>query len=155
MHGSGAWSGAWKDRIGFERLCHTLIVEEVFPNGFVRVIYSNGTYREWNVREPYFQRATSRIYVDELRFKLRSGRAIAYRFTKQELKGTFHSKGGKNRALLKKVEDISQQDNQRLNWTPLTLGSYPTPTHFSWNVGNKKLPSMTHSLGFRTVQING
>ena len=39
---AGAWIGAWLDK-GQEALCHTLVVEEVFANGYARVIYSHGT----------------------------------------------------------------------------------------------------------------
>ena len=40
---AGVWTGAWLDK-GSEALCHTLVVEEVFANGYARVIYSVGTY---------------------------------------------------------------------------------------------------------------
>jgi hypothetical protein len=37
---AGAWLGAWKNRDGSDGRCTALIVEEVFANGFARVIYS-------------------------------------------------------------------------------------------------------------------
>ena len=37
---AGVWVGVWEDSGG---LCHTLVVEEVFANGYARVIYSVGT----------------------------------------------------------------------------------------------------------------
>src|SRR6266545_3026448 len=30
----GVWSGAWMDKEGHEVLCHTLVIEEVFSNGY-------------------------------------------------------------------------------------------------------------------------
>ena len=40
-----------KDR---EVLCHTLVIEEVFPNGYARVIYSIGTSAAWNYSSAEF-----------------------------------------------------------------------------------------------------
>ena len=40
---AGAWIGAWMDQKEREVLCHTLVIEEVLPNGYTRVIYSIGT----------------------------------------------------------------------------------------------------------------
>src|SRR4030095_6019187 len=36
---AGAWAGAWRTPTGGDALCHTLVLEEVFSNGFARVIY--------------------------------------------------------------------------------------------------------------------
>ena len=37
---SGAWTGAWRDSGGTDTQCNTLIIEEVHPNGFLRVVYA-------------------------------------------------------------------------------------------------------------------
>ncbi len=50
-------------------LCRTLVVEEVLPNGFARVIYSHGTYEAWNVRLLNFWRASGRIVDGVLRLQ--------------------------------------------------------------------------------------
>ena len=65
---AGAWVGAWQPSgipgamyqlgrllVGRGRfaLCHTLVVEEVFANGYARVIFSYGTYADWNQRLPH------------------------------------------------------------------------------------------------------
>ena len=42
---AGAWIGVWVDQKGREALCHTLVIEEVLPNGYARIIYSIGTMR--------------------------------------------------------------------------------------------------------------
>ena len=45
---AGAWIGMWVDQTGREALCHTLVIEEVLPNGYARIIYSIGTSVVWN-----------------------------------------------------------------------------------------------------------
>ena len=67
---AGAWIGAWMDQKKREVLCHTLVIEEVFPNGYARVIYSIGTHAAWNIRHPNFWRVTGRIVDGVLRFSL-------------------------------------------------------------------------------------
>jgi hypothetical protein len=39
---SGAWGRVWTGQPGDDGPCSTLVVEDIFPNGFVRVIYSVG-----------------------------------------------------------------------------------------------------------------
>ena len=51
---AAAWTGEW-EHSGW--LCHTLVVEEVFPNGYARVLHSHGTSVDWNIRLPGFWRA--------------------------------------------------------------------------------------------------
>jgi hypothetical protein len=48
---AGAWTGEWERPGG---LCHTLVVEEVYANGYARAIYSHGTAADLNVRLPGF-----------------------------------------------------------------------------------------------------
>jgi hypothetical protein len=89
---AGAWLGAWMDK-ETDALCHTLVVEEVFANGFARVIYSVGTYAGWNIRQPNFWRVTGRITDGVLRFHLPvpSRPSLAYRFGGEMLQGTFNA----------------------------------------------------------------
>jgi hypothetical protein len=54
---AGVWVGVWEDS---GELCHTLVVEEVFANGYARVIYSVGTSQVLNIRLPGFRRATAK-----------------------------------------------------------------------------------------------
>jgi len=66
---AGVWSGAWVAE-GREALCHTLVVEEVWAQGYAQVIYSIGTYAGWDIRQPTFLRATGRIVDGILRVQL-------------------------------------------------------------------------------------
>jgi len=43
---AGVWIGEWERTDGF---CHTLIIEEVFANGFARVLHSHGASLALNV----------------------------------------------------------------------------------------------------------
>jgi hypothetical protein len=62
------WTGPWKDQTsGGDALCHALVFEEVFPNGYARVIYGHGTYEGGKIRQPDFWRATGRIVDGVLR----------------------------------------------------------------------------------------
>ena len=90
---AGAWIGAWMDQNGREVLCHTLVIEEVMPNGFTKVIYSIGTHATWNIRHPNFWRATGRIIDGVLRFHLpvTARPSLAYRFNGETLLGTHNS----------------------------------------------------------------
>ena len=66
---AGAWIGAALDN-GKEALCHTLVVEEVYANGFARVIFSVGTYADLDLRQPNFWYTTGRIVDGKLRFDI-------------------------------------------------------------------------------------
>jgi CubicO group peptidase (beta-lactamase class C family) len=103
---AGAWLGAWPDE-ETDALCHTLVVEEVFANGYARVIYSIGTYAAWNIRQPNFWRTTGRITDGVLRFHLPvSARpSLVYRFAGETLQGTF-SDG--RQVSLTRLEDLRQ-----------------------------------------------
>lgn len=35
---AGAWVGVWVDQKGREALCNTLVIEEVYQNGYTRII---------------------------------------------------------------------------------------------------------------------
>src|SRR3989442_8947724 len=64
---AGAWSGEREDSGG---LCHTLVVEEVWANGYARVIYSVGTSVALGVPLPRFVRVTGKIVNGTLRLHL-------------------------------------------------------------------------------------
>jgi len=87
---SGAWGGVWAPSDGGDGPCGVLVVEEVFANGYARVIHSAGVSdpatpqaRSW--------RASGRIVDGVLRFELPlSWRpALTYRVAGQGLAGTF------------------------------------------------------------------
>lgn len=103
---AGAWIGAWLDNEN-EALCHTLVVEEVLASSYARVIYSVGTYADWNARLPNFWRATGWIIQGQLHFQLPvpGGPELAYRFAGETLSGTFKGEG---RVSLTRVADLSQ-----------------------------------------------
>jgi hypothetical protein len=103
---AGVWSGAWLDG-GRETLCHTLVVEEVWAQGYAQVIYSIGTYAGWDIRQPTFLRATGRIVDGILRVQLPvlDRPNLAYRFVGETLLGTFNDTG---RASLTRVAEVSQ-----------------------------------------------
>ena len=67
---AGSWSGVWLDPGGEEVLCQTLIVEEVLPNGYARIVHSRGSYPGWNLSHPTSWRATGRVADGVLRFAL-------------------------------------------------------------------------------------
>src|SRR5262245_27174873 len=62
---AGAWTGIWDGDI-----CTAFVVEEVFPNGVARVVYSRGTADTLKLYQPRYWRATGRIAEGVLRFKL-------------------------------------------------------------------------------------
>jgi hypothetical protein len=103
---AGVWTGAWLDK-GREAVCHTLVVEEVFTNGYARVIYSIGTYAGWDIRQPQFWRATGRIVDGTLRFRLPVPERpdLAYWFAGAALQGTFKGEGSVS---LTRMADLSQ-----------------------------------------------
>ena len=82
---AGAWIGLWPDLKGREALCHTLVIEEVLPNGYARVIYSIGTDAGLNIRQPNYWRVTGRIIDGALRFHLPlpDQPSLSYRFDGQ------------------------------------------------------------------------
>lgn len=92
---SGIWVGAWNDFSGVETLCHTLVVEEVLPNGYARVVYSHGTASAYDLFLPSFWRVTGQIVDGVLRFRLPTPLRpeLAYRFDGAALTGTYPGLG--------------------------------------------------------------
>ena len=117
---AGAWSGVWVDQKGREALCHTLVIEEVFQNGYTRIIYSFGTYAALNIRQPNFWRITGRIVDGVLRFHLPlpARPSVAYRFEGETLLGT----SGESRVSLARVTDLGDV-NCGLQVRDVTRGS--------------------------------
>ena len=105
---AGAWIGLWPDLEGREALCHTLVIEEVLPNGYARVIYSIGTDAGRNIRQPNYWRVTGRIIDGALRFHLPlpDQPSLSYRFDGQTLVGTVAN--GKYRVSLARMADLAQ-----------------------------------------------
>src|SRR5262245_5649932 len=64
---SGAWGGIWTGPTGAGGPCTTLVVEEVFANGYARVVYSIGVF-DPRVRLPRYWRASARIVYSVLSF---------------------------------------------------------------------------------------
>jgi hypothetical protein len=101
---AGGWVGAWENTDGF---CHTLVIEEVFANGYARVIYGHGASLALNVPLPGFWRATGRIVDGTLRFHepIPEHPEFAYRVAGETLEGTFQGKG---HVRLTQVADVDQ-----------------------------------------------
>ncbi|MGH8072303.1 MAG: serine hydrolase [Candidatus Entotheonellia bacterium] len=101
---AGVWIGEWERTDGF---CQTLVVEEVFANGFARVIYSHGASLALNVSLPGFWRATGRIVDGTLRFheSIPERPEFAYRVAGETLEGTLQGKG---HVRLTRVADVDQ-----------------------------------------------
>ena len=107
---AGAWIGAWTDRNGADAQCHTLVVEELFPNGYARVIYSLGTHEPWASWQPRYWRASGRVVDGVLRFQLPivPRPDLAYRFADGALAGAFKSGSREARGILTRVTDMTQ-----------------------------------------------
>jgi len=87
---SGAWGGIWTGRGGAGGPCTTLVVEEVFANGYARVVYSNGVF-DPSVRLPGYWRASGRIANGVLNFGLPapSQAEFTFRPAGTDLAGTY------------------------------------------------------------------
>jgi hypothetical protein len=111
---AGGWTGAWIDASGKEAQCNALVVEEVFANGYARVVYSIGSSESLGIGIPTFFRSTGRIADGVLRFRLPvPGRpALAYRFDTEQLVGTFNDAG---RVTLSRAPDLAALDCSRAN----------------------------------------
>jgi Beta-lactamase len=109
---AGAWSGAWLDKAGDEVICQTLIVEDVFPNGYARVVYSRGSYLGSDTRHPNFWRATGRVVDGVLRFALPTPDRpdLVYRFDGGALAATVGERHGK----LTRLGDVAQVECGRV-----------------------------------------
>jgi hypothetical protein len=82
---AGAWSGAWRPHglaaiaflfrhlvrgQSFVPPCQTLVVEEVLPNGYARLIFSYEASATLDIPLPEFLRVTGRVVNGALRFQL-------------------------------------------------------------------------------------
>jgi CubicO group peptidase (beta-lactamase class C family) len=87
---SGAWGGVWTGPTGAGGPCTTLVVEEVFANGYARVVYSIGVF-DPRVRLPRYWRASARIVNSVLSFGLPppSGAEYTFRPAGTDLAGTY------------------------------------------------------------------
>jgi hypothetical protein len=86
----GAWGGTWTAR-GQEGECTVLVVEEVYPNGYARGVYSVGIANPPGNSTPDYFRVAGRITDGTLRFSLPVPwpAAFAYRLDVDRLLGTF------------------------------------------------------------------
>lgn len=109
---SGGWSGAWTDGSGTEAQCTALVVEEVFANGYARVVYSIGASATIGSGFPNVWRATGRIADGLLKFRLPipDRPALAYRLDTDQLTGTFNDTG---QAKLSRARDVLALDCSR------------------------------------------
>jgi len=112
---SGAWGGVWTVGSGDEGPCSTLVVEEVFPNGFVRVIYSVGTQPDL-IPQPHSWRASGRIEDGVLRFELPivTRPEFRYQFTGPDLAATFKDGPAHATMTATRIADPSQIGCPRL-----------------------------------------
>ena len=123
---AGAWIGVWVDQTGREALCHTLVIEEVLPNGYARIIYSIGTSVVWNYRQPDFWRVTGRIVDGVLRFHLPvpGQPSLIYRFDGETLMGSVANR--ESRVSLTRIGDLAQvncgSQNRQAPQVPSTDG---------------------------------
>jgi hypothetical protein len=87
---SGAWGGIWTGRNGAGGPCTTLVIEEVFANGYARVVYSIGVF-DPSVRLPRYWRASGRIVNGVLNFGLPAPSQAEYTFRSAgtDLAGTY------------------------------------------------------------------
>ena len=87
---SGAWGGVWTGPTGAGGPCTTLVVEEVFANGYARVVYSIGVF-DPSVRLPRYWRASGRIVNGVLNFGLPAPSQAEYTFRSAgtDLAGTY------------------------------------------------------------------
>ncbi len=86
-----------------EAVCTSLVVEQVFANGFARVVYSYGSYLPWNLPSPSYYRSVGRIEEGVLTFLSPSRNRLAYRRTDQGLSATYKGEG---QARLVKLESL-------------------------------------------------
>jgi hypothetical protein len=164
---AGVWTGEWERS---EEFCHTLVVEEVFANGYARVIYSHGASGALTVQLPGFFYATGRIVDGELRIQLpiRDRPTVAYRVVDEALQGTGKDDG---RISLTRVADLSQVGCGRRHgefppaqpatgprdlltaaelWAPAATGTGPVHTAYFLPVG-QSAPALHALKGTLTV----
>jgi hypothetical protein len=92
---SGTWLGTWSFDNDPDTLCAALVVEEVLPNGYARVVYGHGTWGPHAIHQPAFYRATGKIGDNVLSFSvpIPSRPAFVYRFGEGALSGTYRGRG--------------------------------------------------------------
>jgi hypothetical protein len=112
---SGTWSGTWLTRAGAETACGTVVVEEILPNGFVRVVYSVGVFDPY-LAQPKWWRASGRIVAGILRFELAlpSRPEYTYRFAGNDLAATFKEGADEATMTATRIADPRQVDCPRL-----------------------------------------
>lgn len=97
LWGPGQWAG---------KLSHILVVEEISDDGAARVIYSHGTYRGWNIREPKYARRTGTIAGNTLTLKFPRGVTVSYTLEGGSLKGMYNIPGtGSSEITLDRAKD--------------------------------------------------
>jgi hypothetical protein len=112
---SGAWGGVWAPSDGGDGPCSVLVVEEVFANGYARLIHSAGV-SDPATPQSRFWRASGRIVDGVLRFELPlSGRpALTYRFADNGLAGTFKEFAREATMTATRIADLRQVACPRL-----------------------------------------
>ena len=87
---SGVWNGIWWDtRRPGNGPCHTLVVENIEPDGTASVIYSTGKYRHWNIKNSY-GRFKGKIDGDTLVITLGKGVVVSYRWSYGDIMGNYN-----------------------------------------------------------------
>jgi hypothetical protein len=112
---SGAWGGVWAPSNGGDGPCGVLVVEEVFANGYARVIHSAGV-SDPATPQARFWRASGRIVDGVLRFELPlSWRpALTYRVDGNGLAGTFKELSREATMTATRIADLRQVGCPRL-----------------------------------------
>lgn len=103
---SGAWVGAWDAR-GREGLCQALVVEEILPGGYARVVYSHGMDEALGIHVPEFHRRTASIAGGVLRFRVGwpGGAELTYRVDGSGLASTYQ---GQDQGRVTRVTDAAE-----------------------------------------------
>jgi hypothetical protein len=112
---SGAWGGVWAPSDGGDGPCGVLAVEEVFANGYARLIHSAGV-SDPATPQSRFWRASGRIVDGVLRFELPlSWRpALTYRVVGNDLAGTFKEFAREATMTATRIADLRQVACPRL-----------------------------------------
>jgi hypothetical protein len=113
---AGAWSGAWRDAKDNEAQCTTLVVEELYANGYARVVYAIGRSATLGSGNPNVWRATGRIADGVLRFRLPvfDRPLLTWRLDGDRLQGTINDAG---RVTLTRTADLAALDCARYQQT--------------------------------------
>jgi hypothetical protein len=112
---SGAWGGVWTDGAGRPGACMTLVVEEVFANGYVRVVYSVGVL-DPSILRPRSWRAAGRVVAGTLRVELPTPTrpVLTYRLAGNALAGTFRDGTVASLVTATRISDLRQVACPRL-----------------------------------------